>query len=121
MVPPVSPLHRRLWRSVAVVLAALLAVVPAWTTARSVAAAVSLVDSGAQTAPVDVLEDEETLEAALPRADLEVHTAADRRDERVPLGGMERRHRVEHDAEAAARRWASYRAPPRAPPRRLLN
>ncbi len=106
-------------RGVILLAAALFSVMPAWVAARTITAVCS--EQAPETGPAEELDEEEAPEAALHRHQLEIQQASPRRDERVSVGGVAVRHRMEWDAARAALRWQSYQAPPRAPPHRLLN
>lgn len=120
------PARRALARLLFVVAAALLVVSPAWRGARvlAVVSALQGADDPGRAPPPGASEEEEEEageRAALARSDIEILHAAARRDTRVAATGALLRHRMEEDVQIAASRWQSYRAPPRAPPRRLLN
>lgn len=108
--------------------AALVVFTPAWRAARAIAAVcaasgdVGPASEGRLAPQPSADEEEEAPEAAaLPRSELPIGRAAARRSARGVWSGSVRRRDVEHAAVVAARRWSSYRAPPRAPPLRLLN
>lgn len=127
---PGREMRRAVTRVLFLAAAALLVVTPSWRAARALAGLCAAATGGASPASDGRVassssapgEEEEPAEAAaLPRPDIEIGRAAARRDARVAWSGAARRRDIEHASAVAAHRWSSYRAPPRAPPPRLLN
>ncbi len=102
--------------------AALLVVTPGGMAARVIAACATSSGELPQGTAGGAIDEEEVPEtAALPRSDVVLHRAQERRTEGVAWSGVVLRHRTEQDSVLVARRWERYQAPPRAPPHRLLN
>lgn len=92
---------------------------PSVAMVRTIAAAGSS-ERPAQTAPGQVIDEEEP-PGVHQRHHVELRDLAGHRFERVAMGEVALRHRAAWDMERAARRWERGQAAPRAPPHRLLN
>lgn len=107
-------------RALVLVVAALFSVMPVWAAAQALA--VACAETAPDAPPAAPLDEEESVEGvALHRHHLDLRRLAHPREKRVAVAGVAFRHLREWDTARVQRRWAIYRAPPRAPPPRLLN